>query len=73
MPTGSTLERGEQVRLHKAVAKRVYSIGSTLPSSQLFGSLFRDIKSQFGVDSYKNLKRKDLQAAIRFAESWKLE
>lgn len=66
-----TLDYGEQRRLQKAVAIKVYEI-ETDPSSQrrLFRELYREIKDRFAVASYKDVKRKDLQNAIRYIDGW---
>ncbi|WP_027410344.1 Rha family transcriptional regulator [Anoxybacteroides tepidamans] len=66
-----TLTSGEQRRLQKGVAQRVYEL-ETDPKerSRLFRELYREIKDRFGVASYKDVKRKELQAALRYIESW---
>lgn len=66
-----TLDYGEQRRMQKAVAIKVYELDSD-PSSQrkLFKELYREIKDRFAVPSYKDVKRKDLQNAIRYVEAW---
>lgn len=66
-----TLDYGEQRRLQKAVAIKVYEI-ETDPSAQrrLFRELYREIKDRFAVASYKDVKRKDLQHAIRYIDGW---
>lgn len=68
-----TLERGEQVRLQKAVGQKVYSVARYSLSSQpqLFADLYHDIKAHFRVESYKYIKRQDLQLAIVFVDTWK--
>lgn len=66
-----TLDYGEQRRLQKAVGSKVYELASD-PSERkrLFSELYREIKDRFGVASYKDVKRKELQIAIRYIESW---
>lgn len=66
-----TLDHGEQRRLQKAVALKVYEL-ETDPTSQrkLFRELYREIKDRFAVASYKDVKRKDLQTAIRYVDGW---
>lgn len=66
-----TLDYGEQRRMQKAVACKVYELESD-PSLQrkLFKELYREIKDRFAVPSYKDVKRKDLQNAIRYVEAW---
>ncbi|ANU13495.1 putative phage-encoded protein [Planococcus halocryophilus Or1] len=66
-----TLDHGEQRRLQKAVAIKVYEIESD-PAGQrrMFKELYREIKDRFAVASYKDVKRKDLQNAIRYVDAW---
>lgn len=66
-----TLTSGEQRRLQKGIAQRVYEIESDqILRSKLFRELHREIKDRFGVASYKDVKRKELQAALRYIENW---
>jgi Rha family phage regulatory protein len=66
-----TLDHGEQRRLQKGVAAWVYEIESSPDlRSQLFREIYREIKDRFGVASYKDVKRKELQSAIRYVENW---
>ncbi|OCA87328.1 Rha family transcriptional regulator [Pseudobacillus wudalianchiensis] len=66
-----TLTSGEQRRLQKAVAAKVYEVESDPEyRPQLFRELYREIKDRFAVASYKDVKQKELQAAIRYVESW---
>jgi hypothetical protein len=66
-----TLTSGEQRRLQKGVATKVYEICND-PESRpaLFRELHREIKDRFGVASYKDLKKKELQTALRYINSW---
>ena len=66
-----TLDHGEQRRLQKAVAIKVYEIEED-PAGQrrMFKELYREIKDRFAVASYKDVKRKDLQSAIRYLDPW---
>jgi prophage antirepressor-like protein len=66
-----TLDHGEQRRIQKAVGAKVYEIepDPTL-RKEFFSELHREIKDRFGVTSYKDIKRKDMQAAIRYIEAW---
>ncbi|RKD20994.1 hypothetical protein BEP19_15025 [Ammoniphilus oxalaticus] len=66
-----TLDHGEQRRLQKAVATKVYEL-SDEPNerSQLFREIYREIKDRFAVASYKDVKRKELQIAIRYVANW---
>ena len=66
-----TIDHGEQRRLQKAVAIKVYELESISElRPKLFREIYREIKDRFGVASYKDVKRKDLQLAIRYVEAW---
>jgi len=66
-----TLDYGEQRRVQKGVATKVYEIcDDPKVRPRLFKELYREIKDRFGVGSYKDLKRKELQSALRYIENW---
>jgi len=66
-----TLHSGEQRRLKNAVTERVYSLENNQDKrSQLFRTIYSAIKKQFNVKSYRDVKRHELQKAIRFIERW---
>ncbi|WP_099157302.1 Rha family transcriptional regulator [Virgibacillus ndiopensis] len=66
-----TLYHGEQRRLQRAVGSKVYSLTSDKEyRKSLFSELHREIKDRFGVSSYKDIKRKDMQTAINYIENW---
>lgn len=67
-----TLDSGEQRRLQRAVAERVYKLEPKDKSIQscLFREIYREIKDSFGVSSYKDVKRQELQAAIKFVDAF---
>lgn len=66
-----TLDHGEQRRLQKAIATKVYELESD-PKVRplLFKALHREIKDRFAVASYKDVKRKELQLALNYIENW---
>lgn len=65
------LEAGEKRRLQKAIAAKVYELESNPANHpELFKKLYREIKSRFEVSTYKEVKREDLQEAIRYVEEW---
>jgi hypothetical protein len=67
-----TLHSGEQKRIYKAIAQKIYDLEQNPDRrSQLFKSLFTDLKERFRVDSYKNIKQSDMQAALRYIDTWK--
>jgi|SRR5690625_1694089 len=66
-----TLSYGEQRRLQKAIAIRVYELYEDKDERpQAFGSIHREIKDRFGVASYKDVRRQELQGAINYVEHW---
>jgi len=66
-----TLDHGEQRGLQKAVARKVYELEKHQQlRPKLFRELYREIKDRFGVASYKDVKRQDLQAAIGYVNAW---
>jgi prophage antirepressor-like protein len=66
-----TLDHGEQRRIQRGIAHKVYELESDQEvRTQLFRELHREIKDRFAVASYKDIKRKDLQSAIRYIEAW---
>lgn len=66
-----TLDSGEQRRLQKGIASKVYNLcDDPQIRPRFFRELHREIKDRFGVASYKDLKRKELQTALRYIENW---
>lgn len=66
-----TLDHGEQRRIQRAVNCRVCELESGKEfRKKLFSELHREIKDRFAVTSYKDIKRKDMQTAIRYIEGW---
>ncbi|MEC1411901.1 BRO family protein [Bacillus safensis] len=66
-----TIDHGEQRRIQKAVATRIYSFTEDKNErNRLFKELYREIKDRFGVSSYKDVKRKDMQVAVNYIVNW---
>jgi prophage antirepressor-like protein len=66
-----TLDHGEQRRIQRAVGHKVYELENNPEiRNQLFREIYREIKDRFAVASYKDIKRKDLQSAIKYIEAW---
>lgn len=66
-----TLSYGEQRRLQKAIARRVYRLYESAEERRKgFSGIHREIKDRFAVASYKDVRRKDLQAAINYVGHW---
>lgn len=66
-----TIDHGEQRRVQISIASRIYELETDKnlrPS--LFKELHREIRNRFGVTSYKDIKRKDLQSALTYIEAW---
>lgn len=69
--TQITITQGEQRRVQKAVAVRVYEFSSDKDERRaLFQELYRDLKDRWGVPSYRDLLRKDLQSVINYINAW---
>ncbi|WP_100489433.1 BRO family protein [Sporolactobacillus pectinivorans] len=67
-----TLDHGEQRRLQKAVAHRVYALEVDKGEQRkLFQEIYRELKKRFAVASYKDILRRELQDAIRCVEAYK--
>ncbi|MCP8970540.1 BRO family protein [Ectobacillus ponti] len=66
-----TLDHGEQRRLQKAISAKVYAETRDRDRrKELFAELYREIRDRFGVASYRDVKRKDMLAAVRYIEAW---
>lgn len=66
-----TLDHGEQRRIQKGIAQKVYELDADQNiRTRLFRELHREIKDRFGVASYKDIKRKDMLVAVRYIEAW---
>lgn len=66
-----TIDHGEQRKVQRTIAKRVYAQSPSMEErKRLFRELHREIKDRFGVASYKDIKRKELHAALSYIEYW---
>lgn len=71
-----TLDHGMQRKIQKAVAKRVIELlGKDTDeykqySKKYFAALYRDIKDRIGIPSYKDVKKKDYEAVVKYIECW---
>lgn len=68
-----TLHSGEQRRLQNAIGERVYQLTRKEKGARsvLFRSLYSALYERFEVVSYRDVKRDDLQGALRFVSNWK--
>lgn len=66
-----TLDSGEQRRLQKVIAKRVYHIAADEAArSEFFRQLYREIKDRWAVPSYKDVRRTELQQVMKYIDAW---
>lgn len=66
-----TLNSGEQRRLQLAVSERVYKLENNKAlQSQIFRDIYRAIKSKYGVKSYRDVKQRNLQEAIKMVDTF---
>jgi len=66
-----TLDSGEQRAVQKTVATKIYQVEEDSKlRSKLFRELYREINDRFAVASYKDIRRQDLQLALRYIVSW---
>ncbi len=66
-----TLDHGQQMRIKKAVATKVYEISNDKAKrTRLFAELYRDLKDRFGVASYRDIKKHEMLKAIGYIEGW---
>lgn len=73
-----TIDHGQQRTIQQAVAKRVYERAAEIypaaevkvNAAKLFQAAYRDIKTRFGVASYRDIRPVDYKNAIASVESW---
>ncbi|MFJ5771431.1 ORF6N domain-containing protein [Psychrobacillus sp. NPDC093180] len=66
-----TLDSGEQRRLQKAVGERAFKLEKDASKrSAVFSAIYRAIRERFAVKSYRDVKRHQLQDAIKFVDKW---
>ena len=66
------IDHTEQRKLQKTIATRVYQRLESINADRkmLFSAIYRDLKDRFGVASYRDIKRKDLEDALLYSRSW---
>lgn len=67
-----TLDSGEQRKVQKAIARKVYAVeqDETL-RSQLFRQLHREIKDRWAVPSYKDIRKHEIDGLMSYIEAWR--
>ncbi len=73
-----TLDYAQQNTLKEAIGRRVYERAAVIypPNTikkrigRLFPAIYRDLRKRFGAASYKDIRRNDLGAAIKYVEAW---
>lgn len=67
-----TLDSGDQRKVQKAVARKVYAIEpNDKLRSQLFRQLHREIKDRWAVPSYKDIRKHELDGLMNYIEAWR--
>lgn len=67
-----TIDHGEQRKIQKAVARRVYEMSSDDQSTrELFPQLYREIKDRWAVASYRDVRRNEVEQVLQYIEAWK--
>lgn len=69
------VDNGEQRKIQRAVATRVYQRLDIVPEliedkKYMFQAIYRDLKDRFGVASYRDIKRKDLRDCLEYVSAW---
>ena len=69
------VDNGEQRKIQRAVATRVYQRLDIVPEltedkKYMFQAIYRDLKNRFGVASYRDIKRKDLRDCLEYVSAW---
>ena len=69
------VDNGEQRKIQRAVATRVYQRLDIVPEliedkKYIFQAIYRDLKDRFGVASYRDIKRKDLRDCLEYVSAW---
>ena len=69
------VDSGEQRKIQRAVATRVYQRLDIVPEliedkKYMFQAIYRDLKDRFGVASYRDIKRKDLRDCLEYVSAW---
>lgn len=67
-----TIDHGEQRRIQKAVARRVYEVcADGMNTRELFPQLYREIKDRWAVASYRDVRRNEIDQVLQYIEAWR--
>ena len=67
-----TLDSGEQRKIQKAVASKIYSIEEDQKQRNLlFRQLHREIKDRWAVPSYKDIRKHEFDGVLNYIEAWR--
>lgn len=65
-----TLDSGEQRKVQKAVAHKVYALNESGNIRSHFQQIYREIKDRWAVASYRDIRRNELDQVLRYVEAW---
>lgn len=67
-----TIDHGEQRRVQKAVARRIYEMtGNDLPGRrEMFQQVYREIKDRWAVASYRDIRRNEIDQVLHYINAW---
>ncbi|ULL14328.1 hypothetical protein DVH26_07630 [Paenibacillus sp. H1-7] len=67
-----TLDSGEQRKVQKAIARKVYELESDKKiRSEYFQQIHREIKDRWAVSSYKDVRRHEISGLLKYIDAWK--
>lgn len=67
-----TLDNGEQRKVQKAIARKIYSIEQDKAvRRELFHQIYREIKDRWAVASYRDVRRTELHEVLDYVAAWK--
>ena len=73
-----TIDHNQQLTLSGVVGKRVYErLAEAIPACEIsekkgrfFKAIYHDLKTRFGVASYRDIRPTDYRDAVAYAENW---
>lgn len=68
----TTIDYGEQRQLQRIIGSRIYEIEpDSKYRSDLFRQVHREIKDRWGVGSYRDIRRVELDEVVNYIKAWK--